>query len=171
MTNSSVGGAVVLGGGAVEPWTAESILNNMVRVISNSRHHITMWKRGSAISSPPRFTFVLHPELAIELHRLGYDQRSLGAYLFDQTRIPYDGLSVEEAAAYRRRIDEGEIPDANRPLYRENMKSGGRVPLLLRPADCHIVVAGGIPGYSFVTSYFAVPPYSETAIITREITD
>jgi hypothetical protein len=49
------------------------------------------------------------------------------------------------------------------------LKPGGKVPLLLRPEDCYIIVAGGIPGYSFGTSYYAIPPTGATAAMTKPI--
>ena len=83
--------------------------------------------------------------------------------------MAYDGLTAEEAASLRRRLDDGEIPSEIIPVYRAGLLACGKVPLLLTLDDCRFVVAGGIPGYSFVTSYFSVPPYSETAMITREM--
>ena len=83
--------------------------------------------------------------------------------------MSYDGLTAEEAASLHRRLNDGEIPSESVSVYRDGLQAGGKVPLLLAPDDCRFVVAGGIPGYSFVTSYFSVPPYSETAMITREM--
>ena len=44
------------------------------------------------------------------------------------------------------------------------------MPLLIRPEDANIIVAGGIPGYSFGTSYFSMPPaVGKTALQTKLI--
>jgi hypothetical protein len=51
------------------------------------------------------------------------------------------------------------------------LKPGGKLPLLIRPEDCLVFVAGGIPGYSFGTAYFSTPPYGATAVMTKVIRD
>lgn len=169
MSHAGPGGAFILGGGAVEFWSAQSLLNNMHLALRGARRHMALWKLESAISSPPRFMFVLHPEAAVEFHRLGYDQRKLQLVLFEECKIPVSQLTTEEIASVRRRLADGEIPETQRPLVVSALAQEGAIPLLLRPEDIHIAVAGGIPGYSFVTSYFAIPPYAETSILTKPI--
>ena len=169
VTVSTAMNPIVLGGGAVEPWTPNSLLANMVEVVHRSRKHMALWKKGSAIPSPMRYTFVIHPELAVEFDRLGYDQRKLSVYLCDKTSIPFEELSDPELDSLRRRIAGAEIPPENMDVFEKALQPGGRIPLLLRPEDCHFAVAGGVPGYTFVTSYFSIPPYSESAVTTQKI--
>jgi hypothetical protein len=42
----------------------------------------------------------------------------------------------------------------SRAVFKEALKPGGKVPVLVSPKDIHILVAGGIPGYAFGMSYF-----------------
>jgi hypothetical protein len=158
---------IVLGGGAVEPWTPQTILDNMVAAIGRGRAYVISWKAGSAIPSPLRHTFVLHPEFAVELNGLSFNRKRLQQYLYEHSRIPYDELTPDEIRSFQRRIASGEIPEDRAAVFAGELRPGGRVPLLLKPEDCHIVVAGGIPGYSFGTSYFSIPPYSATAVRTK----
>ena len=162
-------GMTFLGGGAVEPWNAKTILNNMADFILGSRSQMTIWKLKSVIPSPPHCFFILFPDLAVELKNLGFDQKGLQKHLFEKASIPFDDLSQEEIESVQRRINDGEIPEQSIPYYEDQMKKGGRVPLLLTPEDCHIAVAGGVPGYAFVNRYFAIPPYAETSVITKKI--
>ena len=45
--------SILLGGGAVEPWTAQSILDNMVAAIGRDRHFMTSWKVGDCHNRAP----------------------------------------------------------------------------------------------------------------------
>ena len=164
------GSVTVFGGGAVRPWTVEGILDNIVKFISRDRMDMTTWRTGTAISSPYRHMLILHPEFVMELNRLGYTRKSLQKYLYERTSIPYGELTPKEIQSLQRRIDDGEIPQDRIPVFKEALKGGGKVPLLLRPEDANIIVAGGIPGYSFGTSYFSMPPaVGKTALQTKLI--
>ncbi len=163
------GAVTIFGGGAVDPWTPQMILDNIVDAIARGRGGMTVWKLGSVKPSPQRHNLILHPELAVELDRLGFTRRSLGEHLYGRTSIPYEDLTSKEKLSVERRLFEGEIPQSSMQAYRDGLKEGGKVPLLLSPEDCHIFVAGGAPGYSFGTSYFSIPPYAVTSILTKRI--
>jgi hypothetical protein len=168
-TYTSLGSMTVFGGGAVTPWTPQSILDNIVKSMSRDRAFMTIWKRGTAISSPSRHTLLLHPEFAMELNRRGFTRKSLQKYLYERTSILYEELSPKEIQAVQRRIEAGEIPQDRIPAFKEALKPGGKVPLLERQEDIHIIVAGGIPGYTFGTFYFSTPPYNTTSLQTKLI--
>ena len=61
MSHNSPGATTVFGGGAVEPWTPQIILDNMVNAIARGRSGMTVWKLGSVIPSPQRHNIILHP--------------------------------------------------------------------------------------------------------------
>jgi hypothetical protein len=169
VSHSSQGATTVFGGGAVEPWTPQIILDNIVNAIARGRSGMTVWKLGSAIPSPQRHNLFLHPELAVELDRMGYTRKSLCEYLYGRAAVAYEDLTPAEKQSVERRITDGEIPQSRVAAFREGLKPGGRVPILHSPEDCRIIVAGGSPGYSFGTSYFSIPPYATTSILTKRI--
>jgi len=166
---SSAVGLTVFGGGAVIPWKAQELLDNIVKTIMAGRGTIPMWKAGTAIPSPEKHFLVLHPEFAMELARLGYTRRTLQQYLYDRASIRYEDLSEKEIASFKRRLAAKEIPEDRVAVFEGSLKPGGKVPMLLRPEDCVVFVAGGIPGYSFGTSYFSIPIYAPTAVMTKQI--
>jgi hypothetical protein len=157
------------GGGAVEPWTPERILDNITRSLLSSRPGMRGWKRGGPNPGPMKHILVLQPELAIELNRQGHTRASLQKMLYERAAIPYEQLTPEEIASVRRRIDAGEIPPDRAPVFRDALKPGGRLPILDRPEDIRIVVAGGIPGYTFSMMYFREGLYAPTSDQTRRV--
>lgn len=171
VTVSTIGGytsgLTVLGGGAVEIWSAESILDQMVTIIRGNRRIFGLFKRGQAnpMAHPFKFIFVIHPELAWELNRLGYSRETLQKYLYEKTCIPYENLTPQEIKGLEERIDASmvgdtlrydSIPSDRMPIFQEALKLGGKVPVVISPRDIAIFVAGGFPGYTFVMSYFRV---------------
>jgi hypothetical protein len=158
-----------LGGGAVATWTPQQILDNAVRMIMNGRNGMAFWKRGSAIPGPMKYILFFEPALAMELDKQGQTRASLQKYLYERATIPYEQLTKEEIASIQPRIDSGEIPRDRVPVFLEALKPGGRLPILDRPEDIRIVVAGGIPGYSFAMSYFREGLYAPTSDQTKLI--
>jgi hypothetical protein len=168
-TYSNLGSISAFGGGAVITWNLDLILNRMVAYMNGDRPFMTVWKHGTGITSPRRNTFFLPPEFAIELSRKGFTRKSLQKYLYERTTIPYEQLTEKEVQAVKRRIEAGEIAEDLIPVFREGLKPGGKIPLIDRPEDSHIVVAGGFPGYAFGTFYFSRPLYSELSMMTKKI--
>jgi len=144
-------------------------LDNMVKFMSRDRAFMTIWKSGTAIPSPARHTLLFHPEFAMELNRRGMTRKGLQEYLYERTRIPYEELNPREIEAMKRRIGDGEIPQDRIAVFKEALKIGGRVPLLVRPEDSQIIVAGGIPGYTLGMFYFSTPIYAATSSQTKLI--
>jgi hypothetical protein len=171
VTISSVMSALsnLLGGGAVATWTPQQILDNVVRMILNGRNGMAYWKRGSAIPGPMKYILFFEPTLAMELDKQGHTRASLQKYLYERATIPYEQLTPEEIASIPSRIDSGEIPTGRIPLFKEALKPGGRLPILDRPEDIRIVVAGGIPGYSFAMNYWREGLYAPTSDQTKLI--
>jgi hypothetical protein len=147
VTVSTVGGQVtMLGGGAVAPWSAQGILNNIVSNISNIGTYL------GGVYAAKRIV-VLHPDCAAELAEMGYTRQSLQEYLYEEARIPYSELRPNTRTAVAGMIDDGLIHPDRAPIFRESLRRGGKVPVVQRPEDIHILVAGGSPGYSFLIGY------------------
>ncbi len=171
VTISTVGSAPdnSYGGGAVATWTAQGMLDRIVRSLLNTRGGMRGWKRGGPVPSPSKYILFFQPEFAMELDRLGYTRETVQKYLYDRATIPYEQLTREEIATIQPRIDSGEIPQDRIPVFKEALKPGGKLPLLDWPEDLRIVVAGGIPGYTFSMSYFREGLYAPTSDQTKLI--
>lgn len=161
--------APVFGGGAVRPWTPDGIMDSIVKFIGTNREGMTTWRRGTAIPSPMKYVLMFHPEFAMELNRSNLDREKLQKYFYDRTFVPYEELSPKEVQSVQRRIEAGEIPPDRVALFKEGLKPGGKIPLLNKPEDIHIIVAGGIPGYAFGMHYFAEGPYKPISHLTKPI--
>jgi hypothetical protein len=138
-----LGSPNVYGGGAVALVSPEMILNQILAEIARDR-------RGPGYQ---RHMIVLNPEVAQELHsRLGYSRESLIQYLYEKSGIPFESLQPAEIASIQKAIDSGSIPKDRVPVFQAGLKPGGKVPAMLQPGDLHIIVAGGIPGYTLTLS-------------------
>ncbi len=127
------------------------------------------WRRGGPNPGPMKHILIFEPQFAMELDRLGYTPASLQNYLYERATIPYEQLTPGEIASIPPRIDSGEIPTDRVSIFREALKPGGKLPILDRPEDIRIVVAGGIPGYTFGLMYFREGLYAPTSDQTRKI--
>jgi hypothetical protein len=171
VTVSTIGsyrtGLSTLGGGAVETWSAQQILERMVAYVDQNRKMFGLFRRGQATppAHPHKFIFVIHPELATELNRLGYTREDLQKYLYEETSVPYENLSPEELQGIRDRIEASIALDTLRydvlpadriPVFQQALKPGGKVPVVVSLSDIVLLVAGGVPGYTFATSYLRV---------------
>ncbi len=157
------GGINIYGGGSNDPWTTKTILQKIIDDISKDRSIFASYKPGEGMvqSHPKKHIVVLNPEFAKELHREGFSKQSLRDYLIDNTSVPYEKLSPNEIEAIRRRIetkfdafiDINIIPPDRIKTFEDALKPGGKAPVVFKPEDISIIVAGGIPGYSFGMSY------------------
>jgi hypothetical protein len=168
VTVSTVGGAGVgmslYGGGVVEPWDVKDVLQRLVDEVAGDRAIFAAYKLGVAnyFAHFRKHIMVIHPELAIKLHRLGYKtKRSLRDYLYESSRVSYEKLSGNEIKGIEDRMNtkpggmffaNDAISENLLPWFKEALKPGGKVPVV-DPEEIHIVVSGSIPGYSFGMSY------------------
>ncbi|MGB9070442.1 MAG: UGSC family (seleno)protein [Candidatus Acidiferrales bacterium] len=164
VTVSSAGNPQVFGGGAVAPWTAQGVIDQMATQIRN---------RGVAWPHAQKHIVVLHPDCAVELANHGYTRKRLQEYLYEQTRVPFEKLTNQvsfgegtEEAFIRASIEDGRIRADRAQIFLDNLKPGGRVPVVQSPDDFHIVVAGGSPGYDLLFTY----PGTNWAHETKKIT-
>jgi len=169
-TVTSVGAGMamkLIGGGVVEPWDVNVVLNDMVKDIAGDRGTLGQYKVGVANPAAHlrKHIIVVHPELAVMLHRRGFkSKQSLRDYIYESTRLPYEELTEQEIQGIHDRINtkrpdmdifyaHDAIPAERLPVIKESLKPGGKVPVV-NPEDIHIIVSGSIPGYSFGMSYF-----------------
>jgi hypothetical protein len=165
VTVATSGNPLVLGGGAVAPWTAQGILDTVVARTSNV---VFGWVHSQT------YILVLHPDCAYELGKLGYTRKSLQAWLYEHTSIPYEKLlaatsgfgHASEIDEINQSIADGRIRPDRAQIFKDALKPGGKVPIVQSPDDFHIVVAGGSPGYTLLFSY----PGPNWAHETKKIT-
>jgi hypothetical protein len=169
-TVTSVGAGMAMelfGGGVVEPWDVNVVLNDIVKDVAGDRGTFSQYKVGVANPAAHlrKHIIVVHPELAVMLHRLGFkSKQSLRNYIYESTKLPYEELTEQEIQGIRDRMNtkppdmdifyaHDAIPSDRLPVIKESLKPGGKVPVV-NPEDIHIIVSGSIPGYSFGMSYF-----------------
>ena len=178
VTVSTVGGATgfgmrLYGGGVVEPWSLDAVLETMVKDVTADRESLAQYKLGvgNPFAHLRKHIMILHPELAILLQRKGYSRQSLIDHLFESAKVPYEELSEREIRGLEDRINtkpggpffaNDAIPDDQLQGVKDALRPGGRVPVVY-PRDLHVIVSGSIPGYSFGMGYF------RSAHMTRRI--
>jgi hypothetical protein len=169
VTVSTVGGATgfgtkLYGGGVVEPWTLDAVLETMERDVAADRASLAEYRLGvgNPFAHLRKHIMIIHPELAILLQRRGFSRQSLIDHLFESAKVPYEQLTHREIQSLHDRIDtkpggpffaNDAIPDDQLPGVKDALKPGGRVPVVY-PGDLHVIVSGSIPGYSFGMGYF-----------------
>jgi hypothetical protein len=169
-TVTSVGAGLAMklyGGGVVEPWDVNVVLNDIVNDIAADRGTFAQYKVGVAnpFAHLRKHIIVMHPELAVMLHRRGFkSKQSVRDYIYESTKVPYEELTERELQGIHDRMNtkpsdidiffaHDAIPEKRLPVITESLKPGGKVPVI-NPEDIHIVVSGSIPGYSFGLAYF-----------------
>jgi len=164
VTVSSAGNPAVFGGGAVAPWTAQGVIDQMVAQIKG---------RGPVWPHAQKHIIALHPDCAVELANKGYTRKSLREYFYEQTRVPYENLRKEtsfgqgtEEEFIRASVADGRIRPDRAQIFLDSLKPGGRVPVVQSPDDFHVVVAGGSPGYDLLFTY----PGTNWAHQTKKVT-
>ena len=154
-------GLRIYGGGTVLPWSEDEVLQEIIQDVAKDRRIFQYDPRSGNRVHPQTHIMVLHPEFVSELHQKGFTSQSLRDYIIKKTSVPYEDLSKEEIHGIKNRIaDKSEvffgtdlIPTDRIPVFEKSLKPGGSVPVVLTPQDIHIVVAGGITGYSFGFAY------------------
>jgi hypothetical protein len=164
-------------GGMIGTWTAQGILDNMVAdIIRTDRGLFGLWGAkgvgqypGSGVGARSHF-ILLFPELAEELKKMGFDQKSLQDEIYRRTSVRYEELSPADRRGIQTGMETGVVPPERKAVFAEALKPGGMVPVLITPENLHFFVAGGAPGCAFSFSYFRLPPYNRIAVLTRLVT-
>jgi len=164
-------------GGMIMTWTAEGILERIVQdLVRGSRRSLIMWgtkgvgKYPGSGGGAMNHMIILFPELAAEYKKMGYDQKGLQDEIYKQVSVPYEELSRQEIKAIQTGIELGVVPANRKPVFEAALKPGEKVPLLMSPENLHLFVSGGAPGCAFSLNYYRVPPYNQTALMTKKIT-
>jgi hypothetical protein len=164
-------------GGMIGTWTAQGILDSMVAdIIRTDRGLFGLWGvkgvgqyPGSGVGARSHF-IVLFPELAEELKKMGFDQKSLQDEIYRRASVRYEELSPADRRGIQTGMETGVVPAERKAVFQEALKPGGMVPVLITPANLHFFVAGGAPGCAFSFSYFRLPPYNRIAVLTKLVT-
>lgn len=167
VTVSTVGGYGGFGVSHLIGRSAQEILNEIVRRISANRKIFALFRRGTANPAAhwSKHIIMLYPQLAEQFNKLGFDQERLTDYIYNRTCVPFEELGLDEVRGLQERLQgcldgnmlyADQIPADRLDLFRNSLKPGGRVPVLISPKDINIVVAGtgsGVPGNVVWFSY------------------
>jgi hypothetical protein len=152
------------GGGTGGAWTVEGVLESMINKIAPNRRMFASFMPGvgsGAFARPFNYIFVLSPDTAQALKKRGFTRQSLQDYIIDKTSIPYEELSKAEIDGLKRRLSEkteafggtDNIPDDRIPVFWENLKPGGKIPVIVSPENLNIFISGDVSGYNFGALY------------------
>lgn len=163
-------------GGSTGMWNAEEILESIARNISvNDSKRFPEWGNkgvgpapGSGLGSRNHF-IMLFPELVAAYNKNGLTQPELQREIYERSRVRYEDLRPEDIRGLEMALQNGVIPDDRKALFSEALKTGGMVPVLMSAENIHLFVCGGAPGAAFSFSYYRVPPFNATAVMTKKI--
>jgi hypothetical protein len=158
------GDFTIYGGGTGGAWTVEGVLESIINTIAPNRRMFASYMPGigsGAFARPFNYIFVLSPDTAQELKKRGFTRQSLQDYIIDKTSVPYEELSEDEIQGLKRRLSEkteafggtDNIPEDRIPVFWENLKPGGKVPVVVSPETLNIFVSGDVSGYDFGALY------------------
>jgi hypothetical protein len=121
--------------------TPEMIIGNVLAELARDRQYGSYRIQGGTL----RHLIILNPEIAQEMRsRLGLSREKLIEQLFDRSSIPFEQLSQADIGGIQKALEAGILPKERE----SSIKPGGKFPVLFSPEDLHVIVAGGIPGYS-----------------------
>jgi hypothetical protein len=160
--------------------SAQKLLQSVVDGILSQRRGVFSRYRpeiANPSAHPSKYIFMITPEFAADLAKMGYSPKSLRDYVYDASSIPYEQLSPEEIQKVQARIDQSiagrgiyadRLPADRIPIWQQGLKPGGKVPLVVTPEDLHFVVVGAqgksITGWSYVRA-----PYTWSSHCTTKI--
>ncbi len=164
-------------GGLIGTWNAEEILDRMGNDIKNRDRRLLMEWRNKGVGPIPgsgqgsqNHLIILFPELVSEFNKMGYNQEKLQEEIYSRASYDYDELKPEEVTAIEIAMDMGIVPSERKAFFKDVLKPGGKVPVMMSPENVHLFVCGGAPGCAFSFSYYRLPPYNHTALMTKRIT-
>ena len=166
VTVSSIFGGdfTIYGGGTGGVWKVEDVLDKIINTIAPNRRMFAGYMPGiggAAFARPFNYIFVLSPDTAVQLQKMGFTRQGLQDYIIDKTSVPYEEMSEAEIEGLKRRLSEkteafggtDNIPDDRIPVFWENLKPGGKIPVIVSPDNLNIFVSGEVSGYNFGTQY------------------
>jgi hypothetical protein len=152
------------GGGTGSAWTVEGVLDELVKVIAPARRMFASYMPGVGLgffARPFDYNFILSPDTAQELKKRGFTRKGLQDYLIEKTSVPFEDLSEAEIQGIKRRLSEkseafggtDNIPEDRIPVFWDNLKPGGKIPVVVSPDLLNIYVSGNVSGYNFGATY------------------
>jgi hypothetical protein len=158
------GDFTIYGGGTGGAWTVEDVLESIIDKIAPNRRMFASYMPGigsGAFARPFNYIFVLSPDTAQELKKRGFTRQSLQDYIIDKTSVRYEELSEAEIQGLKRRLSEkseafggtDNVPEDRITVFWENLKPGGKIPVIVSPDNLNIFVSGDVSGYNFGTLY------------------
>jgi hypothetical protein len=158
------GDFTIYGGGTGGAWTVEGLLEGIINKIAPNRLMFASYMPGigaGAFARPFNYIFILSPDTAQELKKRGFTRQGLQDYFIDKTSVPYEDLSEAEIQGLKRRLSEkteafggtDNIPEDRIPVFWENLKPGGKIPVIVSPDNLNIFVSGDVSGYNFGALY------------------
>ena len=162
-------------------WTAEMQLDEVIKTILSRRDAVFAQYKPEVwvpYALPYKYIFVIPPELAQRYQKQGFTRESLRQYIYEKTSIPYEELSPKEIKGIQGKIElsiKGEgvysqrIPPELIPVFKEALKPGGKVPILMTPEDIHLFVAGYPVGGQIIQMAFHRPMYTWSSHQTKLI--
>jgi hypothetical protein len=158
------GDFTIYSGGTGGAWTVDDLLEGIINKIAPNRLMFSSYLPGigsGAFARPFNYIFVLSPDTAQELKKMGFTRQSLQDYIIDKTSVPYEDLSEAEIQGLKRRLSEkteafggtDNIPEDRIRVFWENLKPGGKIPVIVSPEHLNIFVSGDVSGYNFGALY------------------
>ena len=135
-------------GGAVTVHTPKEALETLAKILVYMGYPSTpaktwIWSKNYIIG--------MDPGLARGLDKLGFKKTDIKRWLIENARIPYSDFSEREKRSLGLAIADGKIPP--NVVSKDQIKEGGTIPVASSPDFIHIVVVGGMPGYTGVWCY------------------
>ncbi|NLD36634.1 MAG: hypothetical protein GX654_07185 [Desulfatiglans sp.] len=152
------------GGGTGGAWTVDGMLDDIIGKIAPNRLMFASYLPGvglGAFARPFNYIFILSPDTANALKKRDFTREGLVDYIIDKTSVPYEELTENEIKGLKKRLSEkseafggtDNIPEERIPMYWENLKPGGKVPVVVSPDTINIFVSGEVSGYNFGAIY------------------
>jgi hypothetical protein len=135
-------------GGAVTVHTPKEALETLAKILVYMGYPSTpaktwIWSKNYIVG--------MDPGLARGLDKLGFKKADIKRWLIENARIPYSDFSEREKRSLKLAIADGKIPPS--VVSSDQLKEGGTIPVAMGPDFIHIVVVGGMPGYTGVWCY------------------
>ena len=135
-------------GGAVTVHTPKEALEALAKILVFMGYPSTpaktwVWSKNYIVA--------MDPGLARGLDKLGFKKADIKRWLIENARIPYSDFSDREKRSFKLAIADGKI--TSNVVSNDQLKEGGTIPLVSGPDFIHIVVVGGMPGYTGVWCY------------------
>ncbi len=133
-----------IAGGAVVTWTPEETIQALAEAMST---------RASGRLMNQKYVIVMAPELAHELARQGFTKEKVKEWLYRHSHVPYLLYKPGAMKELQEAMQADQVPA--HIVSKEQLREGGMIPVVRGPEGIHIIITGGIPGYTGLWHYGA----------------